>query len=226
MAGAVTRAYGSASDKQSRVRTPLAKAPKLRACNREAIMIAAGDMFLNCGFAGTNLEAIAERAGVSRQTIYNGFASKDDLFHAICSDLVDEIIAPISRAVQDEADLRDSLVTIGENLLGTALRPKSLAIYRLVVTEAARFPDLGRSLYATGPGRAVAELAAYFRAEAARGRLRIEQPEMAAELFFGMLNGHNQLRALMGVAPRLSPARRRVLAEGVTDTFLRAFAPT
>jgi TetR/AcrR family transcriptional repressor of mexJK operon len=224
MTGAVTRAAGHAGEERSRVRNAKVRAPKLRACNREAIMIAAAEMFLNSGFAGTCLEAVAEHAGVSRQTIYNGFASKDDLFRAICSDLVDEIIAPISRAVEQEAGLRDSLVTIGENLLATGLRPKSLALYRLIVTEAARFPELGRSLYATGPGRAVKELAAYFRTEVERGRLNMTDPEIAAEQFFGMLNGHNQLRALMGVATRPSSSKRRAVAESVADTFLRAFA--
>ncbi|MDO9439966.1 MAG: TetR/AcrR family transcriptional regulator [Beijerinckiaceae bacterium] len=196
-----------------------------RAVKRQAITSAAADMFLSAGFAATSIEGIAERAGVSRQTVYNCFDSKDGLFHAICSDLVDEIIAPIARAAQDQADLRHSLVTIGENLLAKGLRPKNLALYRLIVTESARFPELGRSLYMSGPRRAVTQLADFFRAEMAHGRLHMPDAEIAAEHFFGMLNGHNQLRALMGVAARPSAARRRAIAEAAADTFLRAFAP-
>ncbi|MDB5509898.1 MAG: hypothetical protein JWL93_2367 [Hyphomicrobiales bacterium] len=198
---------------------------KGRLSKRNSITSAAADMFLSSGFAATSIEAVAERAGVSRQTVYNCFDSKDGLFIAICGELVDEIIAPIERAAQQQPDLRHSLVTIGETLLSAALRPRSLALYRLIVTESARLPELGRALYMRGPRRAVLELAAYFAAEVSRGRLQMPDAEAAAEQFLGMLNGHNQLRALMGVATRPTAAERREIAEGVADTFLRAFAP-
>lgn len=187
-------------------------------------MDAAADIFLKLGFAGASVEAIAERAGVTRQTIYNRFQSKDGLFCAICRASADDFIAPIAEIARSDGDLRAKLDAIGEATLKTALSAKSLAFYRMIINEAARLPELGRALYAAGPARAIEELAAYFRAEAERGRLDFPCPVRAAEHYAALLTGQARLRALMGVGPKATPARRRQWAEEATELFLRAYA--
>ena len=59
-----------------------------------AVMQAATGLFVRHGYDGASTEMIAERAGVSRQTIYNRFESKEALFLAIAKNLVHEVGHP------------------------------------------------------------------------------------------------------------------------------------
>src|SRR3546814_4232511 len=81
------------------------------------------------------------------------------------------------------------------------LRPSSLALFRLIVAEAARFPELVAEIYAVGAGRMLATLADYLGWETESGRLRVDDPQLAAEQFVGMLAGRLQLRAVLDVGP-------------------------
>src|SRR3546814_4184076 len=72
------------------------------------------------------------------------------------------------------------------------LRPSALALYRLIVAESARFPELGGAIYAVGAGRMLGLLADYLAWESRNGRLSVADPELAAEQFVGMLTGRMQ----------------------------------
>src|SRR3546814_19145411 len=88
-------------------------------------------------------------------------------------------------------------------------RPSSLALHRMLVADAHRFPDLARDLYAAGPRHAVRTLAAWIEAETRPGNLAVAEPEQAAEQVYGMLAGHMQLRPPPGVDPDPGMAARR-----------------
>src|SRR3546814_16501594 len=106
------------------------------------------------------------------------------------------------------------------------LRPSALALYRLIVAESARFPELGGAIYAVGAGRMLGLLADYLAWESRNGRLSVADPELAAEQFVGMLTGRMQLRALLGVCatPEAGELERR--GEHVVACFLALHCPT
>jgi TetR/AcrR family transcriptional regulator, mexJK operon transcriptional repressor len=79
------------------------------------------------------------------------------------------------------------------------MSPHGLGLYRLVVGESGRFPELGRQVYAAGPKPAVRELAAFFRREATRSDLSIADPELAAAHFLELVKGDLHTRALFNV---------------------------
>ncbi|MEK9971108.1 MAG: TetR/AcrR family transcriptional regulator C-terminal domain-containing protein, partial [Ferrovibrio sp.] len=82
--------------------------------------------------------------------------------------------------------------------LDLALAPRSLALHRLVVAEAARYPQLGRLIFRNGPMAIVDTLAGYLKAQPS---LRITDPELAAQQFLGMVLAQNQLRLLLAARP-------------------------
>ncbi len=180
--------------------------------------------FLADGYEGASLDHIAARAGVSKQTIYNHFADKESLFRAICADLTSDLMTSLRPEGGPDEDPAVTLRRLGRACLELALRPSSLALHRLIISETARFPDLGRAIYESGPARAVAELADYLGQQTRAGRLQVSHPEETAELFLGMLIGHNQLRALLGVAG-VSPAGAARRVDRVVDAFMRAYSP-
>lgn len=143
------------------------------------------------------MDAIAQAAGVSKQTIYHHFGSKEALFGAIVTDLCEALLAPLAPSGPQESDVRTALVSLARHVLDLALAPDSLAMHRLLIAEAQRAPELGATAYEAGPQRAVSGLARYLAQQTLSGRLRVADPELAAEQFFGMVLGHLQLRALL-----------------------------
>ena len=76
---------------------------------REAILKAAGELFLKSGFQGTSIESIAVESGVTRTTVYAHFASKDEIFRTIVGQLHDERIATMQAAINSTAPVADRL---------------------------------------------------------------------------------------------------------------------
>jgi TetR/AcrR family transcriptional repressor of mexJK operon len=188
---------------------------------RGAIVRTAADLFLRRGYAGTSMDMIAAEAGVARQTIYNQFESKEALFRAIFSELADEAMMPLAVAARKGSSVRATLLRLARSSIERIMCPSRLALHRLVVAEAANFPDLGRAVYDVGAARVVAQLAQFLRQQTELGALDVPNPETAAEQFFSMVMGFQQFRALMNVD---TPRRQMgVRVEDAVDTFLRAF---
>jgi TetR/AcrR family transcriptional regulator, mexJK operon transcriptional repressor len=195
---------------------------RARATKRDLILDTARELFLAHGFEGTSIDQIAEAAAVSRQTIYNNFDGKEALFRALTGRLVDHLVEPLVSRDPESDDVARTLTDLAERMLSVAMLPSSLALYRLVVTEAPKFPDVARQIYETGAERAAKALGAYLAAQSARGILAVDDPQLAAEHFFGMLVGHRQYRALLGVAEPVAHSVESRAARTVR-AFLRAY---
>jgi TetR/AcrR family transcriptional regulator, mexJK operon transcriptional repressor len=153
---------------------------------RTAILEAATTVFLRNGYVGTSMDEIAALAAVSKQTVYKHFADKENLFSEIVDNTVSQVADPVYAEVLDlrdsgdvEADLRD----LARRQLAQVMQPRVLQLRRLVIGEAGRFPELGRSFYKRGPGRTIGALATAFERLAARGILQLDDPLLAAEHF-------------------------------------------
>ena len=110
-------------------------------------------------------------------------------------------------------------------VLGTAVLGATLALYRLIVAESARFPELAAEIYAVGAGRMLATLADYLSWETRNGRLRVADPPLAAEQFVGMLTGRLQLRAVLGVGPTPDEGELKRRANYAVSCFLTIYGP-
>jgi TetR/AcrR family transcriptional regulator, mexJK operon transcriptional repressor len=153
---------------------------------RKAILEAASTLFLRNGYRGTSMDEIAALASVSKQTVYKHFADKESLFSEIVVGAVDAAGEPTHAEVLNlresgnvEADLRD----LARRLIARVMQPRLLQLRRLVIGEASRFPELGRTFYERGPGRTIAALAEAFERLAAQGALELDDPRLAAEHF-------------------------------------------
>nr|WP_161338993.1 TetR/AcrR family transcriptional regulator [Sneathiella chungangensis] len=189
-----------------------------------AIRNAGRSVFLRLGFEQASMDLIAAEAKVSKQTIYNHFRNKEDLFKAIIMDMTNSLMAPLDLEESAKLTPEQLLRSFGSEFLTLMLGPSSLALYRLIVAESGRFPELGNELYRVGSGRLIGVLADYFTWETTRGRLAVMQPDRAAELFVGMLSGRVQLRALLGVDETPSREELHDRVEHAVSSFLRLYA--
>ena len=200
-----------------------AHAPAGRASKRHEILDAAMALFLRNGFVGTSIDEIADAAHVSRQTIYNNFKSKEALFEALAERFVKQAVGPLLDPAIADADLDGTLRDLARRWLSLVLQPSSLAMHRLVVSEGHQFPQLMRQLYDVGARRTFVHLANFLEEQTRRGSLSVADPMVAAEQFFGMLLGHRQIRALLGIGDDGQPEAINQAAAATVATFLRAF---
>jgi AcrR family transcriptional regulator len=202
-------------------------APNRSARKRRAILDAATEVFLKNGYLGTSVDEIAALSGVSKQTVYKHFASKEALFVAIVtamtSEAGDTVHVDISQP-GDSADLAAYLHAYAYRQLTVVLTPRLMRLRRLVIGEVDRFPDLAESLYENGPQRALSALASAFEGLVDRGLLAVEDPRVAASHFNWLVMAEPLNRAmLLGDEAIPSQAElRRHAAEGVR-VFLAAY---
>jgi TetR/AcrR family transcriptional repressor of mexJK operon len=153
---------------------------------RRAILDAASAAFLAHGYLGTSMDEIAAAAAVSKQTIYKHFADKERLFSEIVEATVDEAgdrVAAEASELAASDDLEADLRSVARRQLALVMQPRVLRLRRVVIGEAARFPQLGRVFYERGPGRTIGVLAEAFARLAERGLLRLDDPLLAAQHF-------------------------------------------
>jgi AcrR family transcriptional regulator len=141
------------------------------------IIAAALEEFFQQGFAAARLDAIAERAGIGKGTIYLYFDSKEALFEAAVRSIVAPIFAQVERASiapQGSASdmLRMLIRTFYERIVGTERR----RILRLLIAEGPRFPRLVSFYHGEVVSRGMAGLQGILRYGVARGEFRADLP--------------------------------------------------
>jgi TetR/AcrR family transcriptional regulator, mexJK operon transcriptional repressor len=197
------------------------------AVKRRAILDAATGVFLKGGFLGTNMDEIAALSGVSKQTVYKQFSSKEALFIEIVSGMTGDTgdrVHNDAAGLPEGGDLAAYLEDYAYRQLAIVVTPQVMQLRRMVIGEVGRFPDLARVLYERGPQRAIGILADMFKGLAARGLLRIDDPKTAASHFnwLVMSQALNEAMLLGDTAiPRPAELRRQA-AEGVR-VFLAAY---
>jgi len=201
--------------------------PGRTARKRRAILDAGADLFLAHGYAGTSMDDVAARAAVSKQTVYKQFTGKEALFVEIVRGMTGAAGDEVQREIADLGERDDperQLLAYAERQLLVVLTPRLMQLRRLVIGEAARFPELGRALHEGGPGRAVKGLAAAFARWSERGLLDIADPEEAASHFNWLVMGEPVNRAMFlgDAAIPDAGALRRTAAAGVR-VFLAAY---
>jgi AcrR family transcriptional regulator len=128
--------------------------------HRGAILVAAADEFFKEGYEGTSIEAVIERVGGSKRAIYSHFGGKKELFTALVIETSSQVLAALSPSELTSRELGGTVVAFGRQFLKVVMSPTALALYRVIVSEGTRFPDLAEAFFESGPVQASARLAA------------------------------------------------------------------
>ena len=156
-----------------------------------AIIAAAFDLFAAQGFAATGMAEIARSADVSTATLYKHFSSKDALF----SEIAVTYIAPYHEAADEliptlqlSEDPIAALETISQSFAELLCDPQTAALFRLIIAEGERFPELKEVIYRHGRDPFKARLVSMLQGFEARGLIQMAEPGAAAEFYIGMLS--------------------------------------
>jgi TetR/AcrR family transcriptional repressor of mexJK operon len=189
----------------------------------EAILDAAVEVIGERGLAAP-MEAIARRAGVSKQTVYNHYGSKAELMRALMHRRVEAITSSLREpgAVDNPTE---ALEAYARSMLETVTTSKSYSMMRVVMLGAGEMPDVAQEVFEAGPRAARRQLAEFLRMETELGRLRVDNFEQAAEFFSGMVMGHSQMRSMLRLPSEKTAEEYRRFAKEAAERFMRAYAP-
>ncbi len=197
---------------------------------RDAVLAAAEAAFLGAGYDAVTMDDIAEAAGVSKQTLYAHFGTKDQLFVALVTAMTqraaDAVLAEATagRERAGGRDVETQLVGLLARQLDAVLDPRLLKLRRLVIGEVTRFPELARAVHEHGPQRAVETLTAALTDAAEAGLLDIPDPRAAAIQLNWLVMGEPVNRAMfLGDAAVPSAAERHAHVVAAVRTFLAAY---
>lgn len=171
------------------------------------------------GFGATSIEAVAKRAGISKRTFYHRFPGKESLFEAVVRRLIERWLPPFDAGMLEKASLAEGLRRSAEYMLQIALTPEALALHRVVIAEAQRFPGLARIMHEVGGASGIERIARHLEPRIASGELRAIDSRFAAEEFILMVVTGPQRRAL-GLATPLDAAELAAWARDAVTLFL------
>ena len=190
-----------------------------------ALINAATRVFLREGYGLASIDKVAAEAGVSTRTIYERYKNKADLLGAVIGRLVDRMPTVLSTLDLNRLEPKAALGVIAEIITDRARDPDAVALFRIVATEAHRFPELAAKMRENNKlcvGNAVAN---YLRTQARRGLLNLADPDRAATLFLQMICSELHDRLLFGGEAELATFDFKSHVDHVIDLFLLGAAP-
>jgi len=200
-------------------------APAERDEKELAVLNAAVPVFLAHGFSAATTDMIQREAGVSKATMYARFPDKEALFAAAIEARCASMTAAIQAIRVSPGDIAGTLAVIASSYLDIILAPSSLALFRVIVAEAPRFPKLARRFFLAGPEVFVATVRGRLDEAARAGEIDIGPVglEAAADLFIGMVRSQALLECMTHPDTNPSAVQRDRWTRLAVDTFLRAF---
>jgi TetR/AcrR family transcriptional regulator, mexJK operon transcriptional repressor len=185
---------------------------------RTAILDGAKAVFLSQGFGLATMDDVAAAAGVGKQTVYRHFKSKEALFVGLVSSMCAEVGGVLAGAQDDEADgsPEAELRKLGWMLAQSLITPDYLRLYRAIVAEAERLPELGQVFYENG-----AKVVRAFAATILRKRFDESTATLRAATFVQLVLGDAYLELSIGFAVPDAEARFALQIDEAVAAALR-----
>ena len=213
---------GAAAERRSRGRPPLRSDEETRALIYEA----ARSEFAATGFAATNMDDVARRAGISTKTLYRLVPGKQALFEGMVVDKMDRFASGVRLRACDGSNIKGALREACLACAELILDGEVIALQRLILADSDKFPDIAETFYKNAMRRTVSTLADWLRTQQGRGLIMLREidPETAAGMLLGMLILEPQRAVIFGhqAPPDRAELERR--SEACATLFLEGCA--
>ena len=192
---------------------------------RLAVIAAAKELFAIGGLQGVSIDAIAQRAGISKVTLYSHFANKDALFREVMTQACRAASPPEAFDPTGGGSLRERLQRFAEDFFDLITSAEAMSLHRLMTVNPRRHRKLSQLFWEAGPEAMTRRFAQWLAAAQAAGEVRVDDPRAAAAEFFALLKGELHFQLSIGLIDEIAPARRRAQIDHALATFFAAYAP-
>ncbi|MGQ8706581.1 TetR/AcrR family transcriptional regulator [Serratia sp. TSA_198.1] len=159
----------------------------------QTIVEAASELFVELGFQATTLDKVAQRAKISKLSIYRHFENKEALFSAAIVAGCRQLFAPQALLEGVDGSVEDQLMAVGTLLLRTLLRPDVSSVEAMVMADKTNQKSLSKLHYEAGPAHVIAQIEALLRQLHAKVLLNVPDPLQSARLFAALFKGSDLL---------------------------------
>ena len=135
----------------------------------------------------TSLQQVAKRAYVSTATLFKRYLTKAALFESIIEKFW-MLKTDFGRTIP-VADPKTGLLKIGRDHAERICNPKMVSIFRLIIAEALRFPDLGQMLWDRVYGPYISRISVYLLGLVQAGHPAVPGVDNASRAFLAMIDG-------------------------------------
>ncbi|WP_414829127.1 TetR/AcrR family transcriptional regulator [Alteromonas sp. H39] len=178
---------------------------------REQILKCATHLFLHNGFINSSMDMIAREAGVSKQTVYSHFNSKDELYTAVIDAKCKQYSFDPGRLESCERSLNDILMDIAYQIVELLQDPKVIAMYKVVISEASNSPHVAELFWRAGPLQSVETVAQIISANASD--LSDAQAKAISTDFFNLLKSDFHMRSILQLPYELTEKQKQCICE-------------
>ncbi len=185
------------------------------------ILDAAQNLFYHQGFDETSLAMIINEAGGSRRSIYNEFGNKRGLLMAVIQRQVkaqSEILTSINR----DLEAKEALNQVCSKFVLGMLSAELMSLFRLVVQQVVKFPELGEMIYKNGPMAGILPLVDYLSWLTEQKILKIENCHLSAQMLLEMAKGPLHTRSLLLPDKKVTDEEITHQVTKAVDIFLNA----
>ncbi len=154
----------------------------------QTIVDAASQLFVELGFQATTMDKVAQRAKISKLSIYRHFENKEALFSAAIAAHCHQF-APQALVEGVEGSAEDQLVTVGSFLLRTLLSPEVRSVEAMIMADKTNQKSLSKLHYEAGAAYVIAQIEALLRQLHAKAALNVPDPGRSARLFAALIKG-------------------------------------
>jgi TetR/AcrR family transcriptional repressor of mexJK operon len=193
---------------------------------RTLLIEAAEKVFVNVGYGAANVDDIAKHAGMSKKTLYQLFDTKESLFAAVIASRRATLKGMIeAECCGGPLTPHDALSRFLGQVARFVLAQRQSALYRLVIAESQRAPELARAFYREGPNKARLALMHWLELQHKQKSLIVPNPESAASMLCSMVIAEPQMRLLIGDMHEPDETLIDERVKQAVDIFLQGAVP-
>lgn len=186
----------------------------------DQVLDGARTVFMRDGFEGASVDDIVREAGVSKATLYSYFPDKRLLFLEVAKSECKAQSDAAAARIEASGDVRAVLKDTAMRMVRFFMSDVGMQVYRIVVGESQRFPEVGREFYNSGPAMVRAMLVRFLTRAVEEGQLRIDDVELAADQFPELCKAGLHLQMVLGLRTRFTDEEIERVIDGAVDMFL------
>ncbi len=189
----------------------------------DQVLDGAREIFLRDGYEGASVDEIAKAAGVSKATLYSYFPDKRLLFLEVAKLECRQQSEAAAARIEASGEPQEVLFDAASRMVRFFMSDVGMQVYRIVVGESQRFPEVGREFYASGPRMVHDLLTRYLQMAVDQGKLRIDDVALAADQFPELCKAGLHLQMVLGLRDSVTEEEIDRVVAGAVDVFLARY---